>query len=207
MAQLPIDTSRMDEVIEALKTRVGADAVFLVDVNGFMLTGTYTGRKFDLEGIASLSAGNYLSGIELAKLFNLDDFQSFFLGSGEKVDYFQIGGEGLFLAVLYPRGAPLAEVVEECKAALVNIQKLYHKERRNAGGVDVVLSDRRLFKAQAKSTATGFITSDKSSDELARCSFCQRTSDQVKKIVKGPKATICGECIKVISEVLFIDLI
>jgi len=206
MANLPIDTGAIDEMLEGLKGGIGADAVFLVDVNGFLLAGTRTGEKFDLESIASLSAGNYLSGLELAKLFRIADFQSFFLGSADNVDYFQIGGEGLFLAILHPRHAPLSDVVEKSKSALVSIHKLYQKARREASGLDVVLSDRRMYSAQ-QPPANRFQTGEPASSEQPRCSFCGRSGDQAGKIVKGAKAMICDECIKVISEVLFIDLL
>lgn len=202
---MPIDAGMLKDVLEGLKGRIGADAVFLVDVNGFLLGGTDVKEKFDLDGIASLSAGNYLSGLELAKLFRIKDYQSFFLGSGEKVDYFQIGGEGLFLAILQPRLAPLAEVVEESKTALVKIHKMYQQARRESSGIDVVISDRRTY-LPPQHPAARFAQELEPSEQL-RCSFCQKTGDQAKKIVKGPKAMICDECIKVISEVLFIDLL
>jgi len=206
MAKLPIDMGAIDEELEGLKGGIGADAVFLVDVNGFLLAGSRTGEKFDLESIASLSAGNYLSGLELAKLFRISDFQSFFLGSAEKVDYFQIGGEGLFLAILHPRHAPLSDVVEKSKSALVNIHKLYHKARREAAGLDVVISDRRMYSTPQAPSAR-YQAAELNSPEQPRCSFCGRSGEQARKIVKGPKAMICDECIKVISEVLFVDLL
>lgn len=210
MAKLPVDTAAINEALEILQSRIGADAVFLVDVNGFLLAGTSAGEKFDLESIASLSAGNYLSGLELAKLFRIDDYQSFFLGSTEKVDYFQIGGEGIFLAVLHPRRAPLSEVVSESKNAIVSIGKLYQKARREMGGLDVIISDRRMFSIPQPPLAFGLSGQSQSApspSEPPHCSFCGRSGEQVKKLVKASKAMICDECIKVISEVLFVDLL
>ncbi len=206
MAKLPIDTEPVNEVLEELRGAIGADAVFLVDVDGFMLAGTLTGDKFDLESMASLSAGNYLSGIELAKLLRIDDFQSFFLGSGKKVDYFQLGGEGIFLAVLYPRKAPLSEVVDHTRQALEKVQQIYNRAVREARGADVVLSDRRMFTSLTSSQAQNKSVEGEGVDEH-RCSFCNKTADEVSKLIKGPRAMICDECIKLMSEVLFIDLL
>lgn len=199
-----MDTNSINDVLKKLKSRIGADAVFLVDVNGFLLGGTDEGKNFDLDSIASLSAGNYLSGLELAKLFRITDFQSFFLGSAEKVDYFQIGGEGIFLAVLHPRLAPLSRVVEESKSALVDIQRIYQASRQDKGGLDLIISDRRLFSPSAPLLQRSQAVVQ--NVEANRCSFCQKSAEQVKKLVKGPNAMICDECIKLISEVLFIDL-
>lgn len=199
-----MDTNTVNDVLKKLKARIGADAIFLVDVNGFLLGRTDEGKNFDLDSIASLSAGNYLSGLELAKLFRITDFQSFFLGSAEKVDYFQIGGEGIFLAVLHPRLAPLSRVVEESKSTLVEIQQLYQACRHDKGGMDIVISDRRLFTPSAAFLQRSQAITQ--NVEPNRCSFCQKSAEQVKKLVKGPNAMICDECIKLISEVLFIDL-
>lgn len=199
-----MNTSAIKEVLKKLKDRIGADAIFLVDVNGFLLGGTDEGKNFDLDSIASLSAGNYLSGLELAKLFRITDFQSFFLGSAEKIDYFQIGGEGIFLAVLQPQLAPLSRLVEESKSTLMEIQMIYQDYRHHNGKMDIVISDRRLFTPSA--TILQRAQPLTQSVESNRCSFCQKSGEQVNKLVKGPNAMICDECIKLISEVLFIDL-
>jgi|GEM_PF-3442823 len=207
MVRLPVDPGPVNEVIEELRGAIGADAVFLMDVGGFLLAGTPTGEKFDLESMASLSAGNYLSGIELAKLFSIDDFQSFFLGSGKDVDYFQIGGEGIFLAVLHPRKAPLTEVVDRTRDALERIQAMYAQAAREFRGVDVVLTDRRLFTSMASPHLPLISSGDSEQTDAARCSFCGKGADQVSKLIKGSRAMVCDECIKLMSEVLFIDLL
>jgi len=205
--RLPADPGPVNEVLEKLRSAIGADAVFLVDVGGFMLAGTPTGEKFDLESMASLSAGNYLSGTELAKLLRIDDFQSFFLGSGDVVDYFQIGGEGIFLAVLHPRKSPLAEIVDRCGNALENIQTLYAQAAKDTDSADVVLSDRRMFTSITSNHLTPAHIPKSEANEIGRCSFCGKGADQVSKLIKGPRAFICDECIKLMSEVLFVDLL
>jgi len=205
--QLRVDNVLLNQVLEELRGAVGADAVFLVDVGGFLLAGTPTGEKFDLEGMASLSAGNYLSGMELAKLLRIDDFQSFFLGSGKKVDYLQIGGEGIFLAVLHPRKAPLAEVVDRTSHALENIQAMYAKAARETGASDVVVSDKRVFTSISPIHFPTITGGESESAEIIRCSFCGKDASHVSKLVKGPRAMICDECIKLMAEVLFVDLL
>ena len=36
-----------------------------------------------------------------------------------------------------------------------------------------------------------------------RCSFCQKTEDQVRKLIAGPNGTyICDECIGICSEII-----
>ena len=46
-------------------------------------------------------------------------------------------------------------------------------------------------------------TSDKHGNDVVRCSFCGKTQDQVRKLVKGPSNTfICDECVEACSEIL-----
>ena len=35
-----------------------------------------------------------------------------------------------------------------------------------------------------------------------RCSFCGRTQEEVKRIIAGPNAYICNECIAICAEIL-----
>ncbi len=43
----------------------------------------------------------------------------------------------------------------------------------------------------------------KNNQEVIRCSFCNKTQDQVKKLIAGPKGVyICDECIDICSEIL-----
>ena len=41
--------------------------------------------------------------------------------------------------------------------------------------------------------------SDEKKQQL-RCSFCNKTQDQVRKLIAGPNVYICDECIEVCSE-------
>ncbi len=43
-------------------------------------------------------------------------------------------------------------------------------------------------------------------NQLTRCSFCGKTSDMVEKIVSGPDANICNECILLCNEIVFEDM-
>ena len=38
--------------------------------------------------------------------------------------------------------------------------------------------------------------------QQARCSFCNKTQDQVRKLIAGPGAYICDECIEICAEIL-----
>ena len=38
--------------------------------------------------------------------------------------------------------------------------------------------------------------------ELSKCSFCGKTSDMVEKIISGPNASICNECIELCNEII-----
>ena len=38
-----------------------------------------------------------------------------------------------------------------------------------------------------------------------RCSFCNKSEDEVKRIIAGAMAFICDECVQVCSEVLAAD--
>lgn len=47
------------------------------------------------------------------------------------------------------------------------------------------------------------LTSDMHGGDIVRCSFCGKTQDQVRKLVKGPSNTfICDECVEACSEIL-----
>jgi ATP-dependent protease Clp ATPase subunit len=35
-----------------------------------------------------------------------------------------------------------------------------------------------------------------------RCSFCQKTEDQVAKLVAGPRVYICNECVAVATRIM-----
>ena len=35
-----------------------------------------------------------------------------------------------------------------------------------------------------------------------RCSFCNKTQDQVRKLIAGPNVYICDECIELCSEII-----
>ena len=40
-------------------------------------------------------------------------------------------------------------------------------------------------------------------DEQFRCSFCNKTQSQVRKLIAGPNGTyICDECVEVCSEII-----
>lgn len=47
---------------------------------------------------------------------------------------------------------------------------------------------------------------EKNKNELNRCSFCGKTSDMVDKIVAGPNANICNECILLCNEIVFEEM-
>ncbi len=37
---------------------------------------------------------------------------------------------------------------------------------------------------------------------MLRCSFCNKTEDEVQKLVAGPKVYICDECVEVASRIM-----
>lgn len=44
-------------------------------------------------------------------------------------------------------------------------------------------------------------------DDGARCSFCSKSRDQVKKLIAGPTIYICNECVDVCNEIIADDVI
>ena len=40
-----------------------------------------------------------------------------------------------------------------------------------------------------------------------RCSFCGKTQDQVRRLIAGPNAYICDECITLCQEIMSDDLV
>ena len=41
-----------------------------------------------------------------------------------------------------------------------------------------------------------------SGNDRLTCSFCGKTQDQVKKLIAGPNAFICNECVELCNEIL-----
>lgn len=48
----------------------------------------------------------------------------------------------------------------------------------------------------------GEIMAGKISDFKVRCSFCNKTEDQVRKIISGPDVFICDQCIEICTEII-----
>ena len=42
--------------------------------------------------------------------------------------------------------------------------------------------------------------------KVPRCSFCNKTQDQVRKLIAGPGAYICDECIGICSEIIMEEM-
>ena len=43
----------------------------------------------------------------------------------------------------------------------------------------------------------------KNSDDKVRCSFCNKTQDQVRKLIAGPAGVyICDECVDICSDII-----
>ena len=40
------------------------------------------------------------------------------------------------------------------------------------------------------------------SEDKIKCSFCGKTSDQVKRLIAGPDAYICNECVELCESIL-----
>ena len=40
------------------------------------------------------------------------------------------------------------------------------------------------------------------SQEMAACSFCGRTEDQVEKLISGPNAYICDKCVRLCMDIV-----
>jgi hypothetical protein len=43
---------------------------------------------------------------------------------------------------------------------------------------------------------------ESSAAEIARCSFCSKTADKVRKLIAGPTVYICDECIELCNDIL-----
>ena len=46
------------------------------------------------------------------------------------------------------------------------------------------------------------MANNKDDNNKIRCSFCGKTSDQVRRMVAGPNAQICNECILLCQEII-----
>ena len=45
------------------------------------------------------------------------------------------------------------------------------------------------------------MANNKDDNNKIRCSFCGKTQDQVRRIVAGPGAYICNECVLICQEI------
>ena len=49
----------------------------------------------------------------------------------------------------------------------------------------------------------GIVMANRSDErKMLRCSFCNKTQDQVRKLIAGPGAYICDECIEICTEII-----
>ena len=39
-------------------------------------------------------------------------------------------------------------------------------------------------------------------DDIPRCSFCNKTQQQVRKLIAGPNGYICDECVNLCAELI-----
>ena len=47
---------------------------------------------------------------------------------------------------------------------------------------------------------------DNKEKKMTRCSFCGKTADMVEKIISGPDANICNECVLLCNEIVFEEM-
>ncbi len=38
--------------------------------------------------------------------------------------------------------------------------------------------------------------------KLLKCSFCQKTQQEVSRLIAGPKVHICGDCVAICNDIL-----
>jgi hypothetical protein len=58
---------------------------------------------------------------------------------------------------------------------------------------------RRMFKKNRRQDAA------RRADRVLRCSFCNKTQDDVRKLVAGPSVFICDECVEVCNDIIADD--
>ncbi len=46
-----------------------------------------------------------------------------------------------------------------------------------------------------------------SAEFTLRCSFCRKTQSEVRKLIAGPEAYICNECVELCSEILETEML
>src|SRR5437762_12992452 len=45
----------------------------------------------------------------------------------------------------------------------------------------------------------------KNSDDVLRCSFCNKSQNDVRKLIAGPSVCICDECVEVCNDIIADD--
>ena len=46
----------------------------------------------------------------------------------------------------------------------------------------------------------------KEGDDVPRCSFCNKSKNDVKKLIAGPSVFICDECVDLCSKIISADI-
>ena len=121
----------------------------------------------------------------------------FALGSGERLDglYADERADGSLSRVGYWSGGRLvAEVVlSETGAALRRIEEFQSSE--DSG-------DSEAEQFQAWLTHTALRELQMRAKALSQCAFCGKSSEEVKKLIMGPRVGICDECVGVCADIV-----
>ena len=128
--------------------------------------------------------------------------------------YAEADSEGTVKHVgFYQNGNPVGWQLDlDCKNFTGHTQLIETKENRFPGEpyekdeLDVMQEDFRTFVERYT-----FLIKRKADDLLSpgtilRCSFCEKSNKEVRKIICGPEVMICNECIELCSDILAEDM-
>jgi len=134
------ELQRLEEITGRLWRDTSATAVFLIDVNGQLVSCLGGYQSMDTTALASLVAGSVMATTGLANILGEDDFPTHFHEGQQEHLYIARIAEGLILAVVFGGDTSLGLVRLRVKKAATKLLTVYEeielRSQSDAGGFD-----------------------------------------------------------------------
>ncbi len=115
------------ENIDTLLQQTDANAVFLIDRDGNLITNSGDTEGIDLEAFATLSAADFSAAAQLAILVGEENFNTFYHQGKNKNLYFQSVTRGIIMGVIFDKRTTLGLVRVRVKNAAEELTKILDK--------------------------------------------------------------------------------
>ncbi len=134
------ERKRLEEITGRLWRDTSATAIFIVDVNGQLVSCMGSYQALDTTSLASLIAGSVMATTGLANLLGEDDFPTHFHEGSQEHLYIARIADGLILAVVFGGDTSLGLVRLRVKKAAARLLTVYEEIESRAefdvGGFD-----------------------------------------------------------------------